>query len=132
MVNSLYRFSDVEAQNPSKDTIQEAIRSTLRANDDACYVDMEPYLMAPGVSGSRYFDQAYAVSVLLAHDREGAGRIAKIMVETPTLKQRGLWDELQKVLRKAGFKMKHGRLAGLLENRPDPNEKEDDGQPDID
>lgn len=132
MVNSLYRFSDVEAQNPTPDCIREAIRSVLVADGDACYMDMEPYLMAPGVCGSRFFDQALAVETLLKHDREGEGRIAKLMTEKPTLVRRGIWDELQKVLRKAGFKIKHGRVAGLLENRETPEDENESGQPDID
>ncbi len=132
MVNSLYSFADVEANNPPKSTVSDSVVNVLRGQDGACYAEMEPYLLAPGVSGSRFFDQAYAVDVLLRHDREGDGMIAKIMVNTPTLKRRTLWDVLQKVLRTTGFKMRHGRLVGLLEHRPDEEPKEDDGQPDID
>lgn len=133
MTSSLYSFTDVEANNPQKLTLRDLIATVLRKDKGRCYAEMEPYLLAPGVSGSRYFDQAYAVQVLLTHDREGDGQLAKIMVNTPTLKHRTLWDELQFVLRKSGFKMKHGRLIGLLEHRPKADdEKEDDGQPDID
>lgn len=130
MVNSLYNFADVEANNPPAQSIRDTVAAVLRADGGACYAEMEAYLLPPGVSGSKFFDQAYAVSVLMAHDRDGDGQIAKIMANTPTLKHRTLWDILQSVLRGAGFKMKHGRLAGLLENRTD--EREDDGQPDID
>ena len=132
MVNSLYSFADVEANNPPQHTIRDTVAGILRADGGACYAEMEAYLLPPGVSGSKFFDQAYAVKVLLKHDREGEGQIAKIMVNTPTLKHRTLWDVLQQVLRTAGFKMRHGRLAGLIENRPDSDEQEDDGQPDID
>ena len=128
--NSLYRFSDVEAQNPTSPTISVAIKNVLRSNGDSCYIEMEPYLLPPGVTGSKFFDQANAVRVLLEHDRDGDSVLTKMMAETPSLKQRQLWDYLQRVLRQAGFKMKHGRLAGLLEG---PIKKEDDdGQPDID
>ena len=133
--NSLYRFSEVEAQNPTSPTISNAIKHVLRAKDsngvkDACYIEMEPYLLPPGVTGSKFFDQANAVRVLLDHDRDGDAVLTKMMAETPSLKQRQLWDYLQRVLRQAGFKMKHGRLAGLIEG---PTKKDDDdGQPDID
>lgn len=129
--NSLYRFSDVEAQNPTSPTISDAIKNVLRANNDACYIEMEQYLLPPGVTGSKYFDQANAVRVLLDHDRDGDAALTRMMAETTTLKQRQLWDYLQRVLRNAGFKMKHGRLAGLLEG-PSTAKENDDGQPDID
>ena len=129
--NSLYRFSDVEAQNPTSPTISDAIKVVLRADRDACYIEMEQYLLPPGVTGSKFFDQANAVRVLLEYDRDGDAVLTKMMGETPSLKQRQLWDYLQRVLRNAGFKMRHGRLAGLLE--APLNSKEDDhGQPDID
>ena len=130
MVNSLYSFVDVEAKNPSNLTIRDIVKNVLRSDNGACYAEMEPFLMAPGVSGSRSFDQAYAVRILLDYDRDGDGEIAKVLVSTPTLKHRNLWDILQHVLRSTGFKMKHGRLIGLLEHKPE--DKEDDGQPDID
>ena len=130
MVNSLYSFVDVEAKNPSTLTLRDIVKNVLRADSGSCYAEMEPYLMAPGISGSRSFDQAYAVQVLLDHDRNGDGEIAKILVNTPTLKHRSLWDVLQVVLRSTGFKMRHGRLVGLLEHKAE--EKDDDGQPDID
>ena len=131
MINSLYSFGDVEANNPPKNSVRDIVANVLRADGGACYSEMEAYLLPPGVSGSKFFDQAYAVSVLLKHDRDGEGQIAKVMVNTPTLKHRTLWDVLQQVLRTAGFKMSHGRLAGLIENRSDETEKADDGQPDI-
>lgn len=117
MVNSLYNFLDVEAKNPPKRTLRDDIKSVLRADNAACYVDMEPYLIDPGVSGSKFYDQAYAVDVLLKHDAKGAGRIANAMAETPTLRQRGLWIQLAKVLEETGFDLKRGRLVGLLEHK---------------
>jgi hypothetical protein len=130
MVNSLYNFADVEANNPPQQSVRDVVAAVLRADNGACYADMEIYLMPPGEAGSKYFDQAYAVGVLMQHDRDGDGEIARIMANTPTLKHRTLWDVLQQVLRGAGFKMRHGRLDGLLEHRPS-EEKDDDGQPDI-
>ena len=128
--NSLYRFSDVEAQNPTSPTISDAIKAVLRANKDACYIEIEPFLLPPGITGSKFFDQANAVRVLLNHDRDGDAALTRMMAETKSLKDRQLWDYLQRVLRNAGFKMRHGRLAGLLEG-PSNEKEDDDGQPDI-
>ena len=130
MVNSLYSFTEVEAKTASPSTLREIVKSVLRADDGVCYSEMEAYLMPPGVSGSRAFDQAYAVKVLMSHDAEQKGQIATKMADTPTLNHRALWDILQNVLRSSGFKMKHGRLVGILEHKKDEND--DDGQPDID
>ena len=131
MVHSLYSFIEVEAKKASPSTLREIVKGVLRADDGACYSDMESYLMPPGVSGSRSFDQAYAVKVLMAHDAENKGQIATKMADTPTLNHRALWDILQNVLRSSGFKMRHGRLIGLLEHKK-PEEDENGGQPDID
>ena len=134
MVNSLYSFIDVEAQTASPSTLRDIVKGVLRADSGACYAEMESYLMPPGVSGSRSFDQAYAVKVLLKHDANLEGQIATKMVDTPTLNHRALWDILQNVLRSSGFRMKHGRLVGLLEHKKDPAQEDNDsaGQPDID
>jgi hypothetical protein len=132
MVNSLYNFGDVEANNPPKQHIRDMVAAVLRADNGACYADMEAYLLPPGVTGSKSFDQAFSVRVLLDHDKDTGGHIASAMAATPTLKHRTLWDTLQTVLRNSGFKMRHGRLAGLLENRQTETENGDDGQPDLD
>ena len=130
MVHSLYSFAEVEAKTASPSTLREIVKNILRANDGSCYSEMEAYLMPPGVSGSRYFDQAYAVKVLMKHDATQEGQIATRMADTPTLNHRALWDILQSVLRSSGLKMKHGRLIGLLEHKKDADEN--GGQPDID
>ncbi len=134
MVNSMYSFCDVESKAASPSTLKDAVLGVLRANDGECYSSLEVYLMPPGVSGSRSFDQAYAVSTLLEFDRSGDGMIARILANTPNIKHRSLWDVLQVVLRGSGFKMKHGRLVGLLEHNPDSKDDtaKEDGQPDID
>ena len=79
---------------------------------------MERYLIPPGKSGSREYDHAYAVGVLLKHDALNAGRITEMM-ESTGMSQRMLWDEIVKVYRGAGFRMAHGRLVGLLEDKSD-------------
>lgn len=131
MVHSLYSFIEVEAKTASPSTLRDIVKGVLRADEGACYADMEAYLMPPGVSGSRSFDQAYAVKVLMKHDALQKGQIATKMADTPTLNHRALWDILQNVLRQSGFKMRHGRLIGLLEHKKD-DEDENGGQPDID
>jgi hypothetical protein len=132
MVHSLYSFIEVEAKKASPSTLREIVKGVLRADDGACYSDMEPFLMPPGTSGSRSFDQAYAVDVLLAHDARQKGQIAIKMVDTQTLNRRALWDILQNVLRSSGFKMRHGRLVGLLEHKKSEEDENGGGQPDID
>ena len=140
----MYNFADVEAKIASPITIREIVKNVLRTDDGACYSEIEAYLMPPGRTGSRQFDQAHAVMRLLEHDDmatpdDQLGAIAKIMKATPTLRERALWDILQSVLRSSGFKMRHGRLTGLLEHKVDPKTGEvvssngdEDGQPDID
>lgn len=132
MGTSLFSFNDVESKNPPSHTILTAVKDVLRANNGACYSDIEPLIMPPGRSGSRSFDQAYAVSVLLEHDENLERRIVSIM-EKSNLSRRMLWDKLQKALKDTGFKMKNGRLVGILEDMRSEEEKNGDtGQPDID
>lgn len=134
MVNSMYNFADVEAKLASPLTINGLVKNVLRANDGVCYAEIETFLMPPGKTGSRSFDQANAVLCLLVHDKELESSIATFMAATPTLNQRLLWDILQRVLRQAGFKMQHGRLTGLLDHKPAKKDDNGDeaGQPDID
>lgn len=132
MATSLFKFSEVEAKKASPATINQIVKDVLRAKDDACYVEMERFLLPPGVSGSKAFDQAYAVGVLLNHDAKNGGRLAVVM-ESQGLSRRLLWDRLQAVLRSVGFHIKHGRLVGLIEDLRSKEEAEngDIGQPDI-
>ena len=132
MSHSLYSFIDVEAKTASPSTLRDIVKGVLRADDGACYSAMELYLMPPGISGSRSFDQAYAVKVLMVHDGKQEGQIATKMADTPTLNHRALWDILQNVLRSSGFKMRHGRLVGLLEHKKPEEDENGGGQPDID
>lgn len=130
MPTSLFRFSEVEAKTAKPLSVNTSIRSVLKANGDSCWIDMERYLMPPGISGSRAFDQAYAVNILLKHDKDNGGMIHAAMEASPQLTHRVLWDRLQSVLRVAGFRVSHGRLIGLLENPKEDDET--NGQPDID
>jgi hypothetical protein len=116
MSKSLFKFSDVEAKKASPATTREIIRSILKANDDACADEIERFLMPPGMSGSREYDHAYAVGVLLKHDAKNNGALATLM-ESTGLSRRMLWDWLVRVYVSAGFQFKHGRLVGLLEDK---------------
>lgn len=129
---SLYNFSEVEAKQASPTTLNQIIKDVLRASNGACYSDMERWLLPPGVSGSKAFDQAYAVETVLKHDAMNGGRIAVVM-ESQGLSRRLLWDRVQSVLRSVGFKISHGRLMGILEDMRDRKDAENDdsGQPDI-
>lgn len=129
---SLFKFSEVEAKQASPTTLNQIIKEVLRASNDACYSEMERWLLPPGVSGSKSFDQAYAVETVLKHDAINGGRIAVVM-ESQGLSRRLLWDRIQSVLRSVGFKISHGRLVGLLEDMRDRKDAENDdsGQPDI-
>jgi hypothetical protein len=117
MSKSLFKFSDVEAKKASPATTREIIRSILKANDDACATELERFMMSPGVAGSREYDHAYAVGVLLAHDADHGGALARMMADTPALSRRMLWDWLVRVYVSAGFQFKHGRMVGLLEDK---------------
>jgi hypothetical protein len=116
MSKSLFKFSDVEAKKANPATTREIIKEVLKANDDQCADEIERFLMPPGVAGSREYDHAYAVGVLLKHDGLNGGRIATVM-EATGLSRRMLWEELVKVYRSVGFQIKHGRLVGLLEDK---------------
>ena len=125
MENTLFDFGKVEANSPAPTAINDAIAAVLRANDSACYKEMERHLVAPGVTGSRFFDQHSAVCILLKHDTAaktdkrpaGMRRIKKMMDNTPSMTQAYLWSRLCMTLRKAGFNIKHGRLVGLIEKK---------------
>lgn len=129
-MGSLFNFTDVLAKNATTKNIQDAINDVLKSDDNACYNEMEPRLLPPGIAGSRFYDQAAAVAILLSHDKVHGGIIHTMMVEK-RLNERMLWDLMYKALRKAGFKMKSGRLIGLLEDKSDQNGEEAQGVPDI-
>ena len=120
MANSLFKFSEVEAKQARPQTLRDAIKIVIRADDDACWGEMEKFLIPPGRSGSREYDHAYAVDVLLRHDEMHGGRIAMIMDSTG-MPRRMLWDEVVKVCRQVGFRFHNGRLIGLLEDKSNEN-----------
>lgn len=129
MATSLFRFSEVEAKTAKPLVVNQLIKDILKADSDSCYVEMEKFLMPPGVTGSKSFDQAYAVSTLIKHDAMQEGLLAAAMESTSQLTHRLLWDRLQHVLRSAGFSVSHGRLVGVISP---PEDRKSDGQPDID
>lgn len=130
MSTSLWKFSDVEAKKATPATLREEIKIVLKENDDACASEMERYLIPPGKAGSREYDHAYAVGVLLKHDALNGARIATMMDSTG-MSQRMLWDEIVKVYRHVGFQFKHGRLVGLIEDKSGDNGNGDDREDGI-
>lgn len=131
MENTLFDFNSVQASAAQPTVINDAIAAVLGADDGACYAEMERYLMAPGVTGSKSFDQGRAVIILLKHDKKGDGKIALIMSKTASLTEHALWSRLSTVLRKTGFKFKFGRLVGLLEHKADNENEFSASEPDV-
>lgn len=128
MAQAVFSYRDTEAKVAKPLAVTEIIRSHLRS--DECWGSIEPYIMPPGVAGSKYFDQALAVEALLTYDAEkGKGALNAMMNKSPQLSRRVLWDRLHDQIRKGGFKMQHGRLIGLLEDHVN---QEDNGHPDVD
>ena len=113
---SIFKFSDVASKNANPASIREAIKHVLEADDDACSSEIEPYLMAPGLTGSREWDHAYAVRAILKHDARHGGRISSIMIASH-IKERALWDWVVRVYVSSGFHFAGGRLVGLLEDK---------------
>ena len=125
MGNSLYSFSEVQAKRATPSTVYNIIEDLLKANDDACYSEMERYLRGAARTGSSQFDHAHCVRILLDHDKNDGGRL-HIAVQEKDLTEREIWDRLIAVLRKAGFKFQHGKLTGLLiEDQREENAEEE-------
>lgn len=112
MVNSLYRFSEVEAKTAKPSTVYGIIKDLLKADDDACWVEMETYLRGAANTGSSQFDHAYSVNILLDHDKMHGGHLHVVMTETQ-LSKREIWDRLNRVVVSGGFKFQNGKLIGL-------------------
>lgn len=130
MSTSIFKFSEVEAKKASPQTLRQGIKDVIQADNDACWMDMEPYLIPPGVAGSREYDHAYAVDVLLKHDAKHGGRIFLFM-ESNRMPRRMVWDEVVKVCRQVGFRFHNGRLVGLLEDKSNENGSDNAGADDI-
>lgn len=122
----LTNFSEVEAKKATPETLRQMIKDVLKSEGDKCWREMLPLMLPPGLSGSREYDHAYAVGVLLKHDALIGGRIALFM-NTNNMPRRMLWDEIVKVCRQVGFRIHNGRLIGLLEDKSDENGGHDAG-----
>ena len=129
-MSALFNFDDVLAKNASTASAVDMVIDVLGTNERACYEEMEPRLVSPGIAGSRFFDQAVAVQILLKHDKEHKKTLHVLMHEQ-NLRERMLWELLSKALKKAGFKMKSGRLVGLLEDKSNENGDDVAGTPDV-
>lgn len=138
---SLYDINAIANKTAKPDHIKGVCKNLLLLKDGACYKEMEPFLRAPGVTGSKAFDQGNAVNVMLKHDWMLAnigpdgekskttknGDLRQIMINTKA-NERELWDRLVAVLRDLGMRFKHGRLVGAIALEDD---SDDDGAPDI-
>ncbi len=113
MVSSLYRYSEVEAKQAKPLAIRTIIENLLRANDDSCYVEMEKYLRGSANTGSAQFDHAHAVRILLEADKLQNGQL-HIVIKEKDLSEKEVWNILNGVLCKAGFKFQNGKMVGLL------------------
>lgn len=109
------KFSEVEARRASPKTVQMDIREVIKANEDACWEDMKRYLIAPGVTGRKQWDQAYAMEILLQHDKKLGGTLTDSILGGD-LTYESLWTNLQRVLVKAGYKLQRGFIVDLLES----------------
>ena len=115
-----YLFSEVAARNVKPQDAHHAITNLLAANQDACYIAMEGYLMGTSGTGSLHFDHAYAVDTLLKHDAHNGGHLQRLMQQDKGLTRIKLWRCLNQVLVRAGFAMDAGRLVGLAELSQEP------------
>lgn len=134
-MSSLYDFDEVLAQNASTKDIRDLIKDVLKAKDskgnkNVCYAEIERRLLPPGIAGSRIFDQANAVRILLDHDKKH-GALIHVMMTEKGLSERMLWDYLYKVFKAAGFRMKAGRMVGLIADQGDQPEDDPKSEPDI-
>ena len=113
MSNSLYKFSEVQAKQAKPTVVKAIIEDLLKADDDACYVEMDAYLRGAANTGSVQFDHGHCVRILLEHDKLHGGHM-HIAMKEKQMTEIEIWNRLCNVLREAGFKMQHGRLTGLL------------------
>ena len=123
MGNALYSFSEVRAKRAAPQTIYHIIEDVIQADDEACYTDMERFLRGAANTGSTQFDHARAVQILLEHDKRHGG-LVHIVMQEKNLTEREIWDRLNRVLVKAGFVFRNGKMTGtLLEDKREETEE---------
>jgi hypothetical protein len=134
---ALYDLEAIVNKNPKPDHIKAIIKAGLLHKKAACYKEMEPYLRAPGVCGSKAFDQGNAVNILLKHDflsvnSDGGGTLSvgplRQKMNATKANEREVWDRLVSVLRDIGMRFRHGRLVG---EPAISDQSDDDGAPDV-
>jgi hypothetical protein len=134
---TLFDIVGISNKNPKPDDFKTVIKDILLKKDGACYKEMEVYLRAPGVTGSKSFDQGNAVNILLMFDHTYANpddtpTIAlgtlRVLMNSAQANEREMWDKLVSVLKGIGLRFKHGRLVGAI----GIEETDDSGAPDID
>lgn len=131
-MSAMFPIKEVIAKNPPQRTVRQVVADILLHNDGACYELMEPFLMPPGNTGSRAFDQAKAVFIMVDYDDKNDRNLISMMQSTPRLNERALWDILVQVLRGFGYRIQHGRITGLLEGPKKGDNGREEGEPDVD
>ena len=112
-------MEQVEDSQRAKNAIAREIIKQI-VIDDEHWAWVEPYCRGANIAGSKQFDHCQAVNALYAVDELGPQLEALGFLHTE------VWGELQKVLRKIGFRVERGAITGLLEHRPDSNADEND------
>lgn len=129
MATSMYIFKEVDKGKDTAVNLRVHIHNMFR-DDEELYSTCERYLMPPGVEGAKSFDQA-EVARLVKECSIGYSATRNMKDPLASIPARTVWDLIYSVLRKAGFKMQHGRIMGLLENLKPKDEPVEEGQPDI-
>mgnify|MGYP000854454379 CR=1 FL=1 len=116
-------YSNIKSSRKAPVTLRNYVDLIFQANEDACWNECLPYLSPPGIEGSTSWDQKAVIDIILRHDQlKGNGsHITNYMFNNGMTKVM-LWSEVVKVIRKAGFDMRRGRLMGVLEHKPEESE----------
>jgi hypothetical protein len=117
-------FGNTAASRANPKQIGEEIRSLL-CNQDV-WRDIEPYLLPPGICGSRQFDQANVVAKLReAEIQQSKKHGVPSRLEAFGLTDVELWRYIYREIGKV-LLTKQGRVIGLLEEGAPTN-----GEPDV-
>lgn len=102
-------FGNALASVASPKVIADVLRDLLSNQD--LWGKVEPFVLPPGVCGSKSFDQANIVREIKDYDAKKGNRVAAF-----GLSDRILWNYIYRELQKV-FQCSHGRVLGLLEDK---------------
>jgi len=103
-----YDYAKAEASLAKPAVVRDEINRALKA--PGVWTTIEPYVKPPGVTGSKYYDQANAVIAILEWDEEeNDGVIASFGLD-----DRAIWKYMYKLFATV-FQVSQGRVMGLLE-----------------